>query len=397
MENEINNAKQLLILGNGFDKACGLNSDYSDFFNERFSKIDKKSIINTLLRHKPNNHGSIRNFNAYGLGNQKFYNFDGKYENKVNYFDLLFIATQKYIQMNETWSDIEQILQEILQFIYKEDPSSKNKSFNNYKFNSDKEILTFKNFLLHIFSNTSTDKTIKKALEEYERLFGKFITTEINKQSLYMTNVKYKLNQLIKEESDVLSFNYSATPLLDSELSNIDLLHDWYNVHGLSRWGSDYRTIAVHKTHNNNVILPKPIFGISKYDQTNDQFLSVNDPIYQFTKNNRRKEKIERMKRGYNFLNYRISSNIDLVTIFGHSLGMADYDYFKNIFQKLDLANGNLKLEIYYYGKDDKILEDNFKRMLEEYSHTVSMNRDDLYSKLCNEKRVIFKNSKIIE
>ena len=123
MENEINNAKQLLILGNGFDKACGLNSDYSDFFNERFSKIDKKSIINTLLRHKPNNHGSIRNFNAYGLGNQKFYNFDGKYENKVNYFDLLFIATQKYIQMNETWSDIEQILQEILQFIYKEDPS----------------------------------------------------------------------------------------------------------------------------------------------------------------------------------------------------------------------------------------------------------------------------------
>lgn len=103
------------------------------------------------------------------------------------------------------------------------------------------------------------------------------------------------------------------------------------------------------------------------------------------------------MKSGYNFLNYRISSNIDLVTIFGHSLGMADYDYFKNIFQKLDLANGNLKLEIYYYGKDDKILEDNFKRMLDEYSHTVSMNRDDLYSKLCNEKRVIFKNSKVIE
>lgn len=41
MENENNNAKQLLILGNGFDKGCGLKSDYSDFFNERFSKIDK--------------------------------------------------------------------------------------------------------------------------------------------------------------------------------------------------------------------------------------------------------------------------------------------------------------------------------------------------------------------
>lgn len=249
---------------------------------------------------------------------------------------------------------------------------------------------------MHVFSNTSTDKTIKKSLEEYERLCL-FITTEINKQSLYMTNVKYKLNQLIKGEAAVLSFNYSGTPLLDSEPSNIDLLYDWYNVHGLSRWGSEYRTIAVHKTHNNNVILPRPIFGISKYNQITDQFLSVNDPIYQFTKNNRRKEKIERIKNGYNFLNYKISSNTDLVTIFGHSLGMADYDYFKNIFQKLDLANGNLKLEIYYYGKDDTALKDNLKHMLEEYSHTVSMNQDDLCSKLCNEKRVIFKNSKIIK
>lgn len=31
--------KQLLILGNGFDLACGLKSAYSDFFLDRFKNL----------------------------------------------------------------------------------------------------------------------------------------------------------------------------------------------------------------------------------------------------------------------------------------------------------------------------------------------------------------------
>ena len=40
--------KQLVILGNGFDLACGLNSTYDEFFKERFEKVDTDKIIDTF-------------------------------------------------------------------------------------------------------------------------------------------------------------------------------------------------------------------------------------------------------------------------------------------------------------------------------------------------------------
>ena len=72
---------------------------------------------------------------------------------------------------------------------------------------------------------------------------------------------------------------------------------------------------------------------------------------------------------------------------------MTDYDYFKDIFQKLDLANGNLQLKIYYYQSDLPLLKTSLYNMLEEYSHDVSMNARDLYHKLHNEGRLIFRYS----
>ena len=42
MENE--NKKQLIILGNGFDLACGLKSSYNDFFEQRFELMYHSNI-----------------------------------------------------------------------------------------------------------------------------------------------------------------------------------------------------------------------------------------------------------------------------------------------------------------------------------------------------------------
>ena len=107
--------KQLVILGNGFDLACGLNSTYDEFFKERFEKVDTDKIIDTLLAHKPNSHGSALNLKVYGL-NPVFKKFtdnlnpDENYEVKVNYFDLLFMATNRYMKADKSWSSVEQIL-----------------------------------------------------------------------------------------------------------------------------------------------------------------------------------------------------------------------------------------------------------------------------------------------
>ena len=47
MENE--NKKQLIILGNGFDLACGLKSSYNDFFEQRFEKQSRRKL-STLFK-----------------------------------------------------------------------------------------------------------------------------------------------------------------------------------------------------------------------------------------------------------------------------------------------------------------------------------------------------------
>lgn len=405
---EENKTKQLIVLGNGFDIACGLDSHYDTFFKKRFAKANSEYIIDTLLKYRPNNHGSILNFNVYGLGDQQLNTFTNRFEAKFNYFDLLFMATEQYMdQGDKSWSNIEQILQEILNFVYvqcKEVEFTNNcdidnaaekfkyKIFNNYKFKSDNDKLKFIKFILHVFNKTVQNNDIRKALKQYEEIFGHFITEEINDNYIaYITQVKNKLSKLVVKKADILSFNYSASLLLDN-LQDTNLLENWYNIHGLSRWDAPARTKAVHKFNDNSIVIPRPIFGISNYDQNRDEFLSNTSPIYQFTKSNRRKEKKDGIKEIHNLLEYNISPNINLVTIFGHSLGLADYAYFKDIFQQLNFAKGKVRFEIFYYD-DLQSIKSNMKLMLKEYSHDVSMHPKDLYSKICSENRLIFKSS----
>lgn len=176
MENE--NKKQLIILGNGFDLACGLKSSYKNFFEQRFEKVKPEKIVKTIQKHKPNNNGSALNLDAYGLCNQELNTFNTKYYHEpikfkhstiefsykitkythtINYFDLLFMATKIYMNSDNSWlwSNIEQILQEMLQIVYEEVKEKtfndkeelnkakelENKYFNNYDFKSNDDKL----------------------------------------------------------------------------------------------------------------------------------------------------------------------------------------------------------------------------------------------------------------
>ena len=50
--------------------------------------------------------------------------------------------------------------------------------------------------------------------------------------------------------------------------------------------------------HNNNLKIPRPIFGISKYDENNSRLLGDGDSLYKFTKTKRREEAFETL--GFN-------------------------------------------------------------------------------------------------
>lgn len=456
MEDE--NKKQLIILGNGFDIACGLKSSYKNFFEQRFEKVKPEEIVKTIQKHKPNHKGSVLNLDTYGLHNQELNTFNTKYDHetikfkhniiecsykiteythKINYFDLLFMATKTYMDSDNSWlwSNIEQILREMLQIVYEEVKEKtfndeeelnkakelENKYFNNYDFKSNDDKLNLIKFILHIFSNTTEkykEDKIKKALKQYEKLFGHFITNEIKLNDNYFQNVKRKLTRLTKKEAYVLNFNYSATSLLDKQIrKNIypsNPVKEWVNIHGLSRWNGKNRTKIIHDyIHNNNLKVPRPIFGISKYDENNSRLLGDGDSLYKFTKTKRREEAFETL--GFNpeeedtkiidfssknkrkeekvqkKTHFTVPSDINLITIFGHSLGMTDYDYFNDIFHKLNLKGRKVKLEIYYHGNNLPSLKKSLKCILKKYSD------DDVYNDLCANGLLVFRNAIDIE
>ncbi|MGI1819860.1 AbiH family protein [Lactobacillus johnsonii] len=452
MENE--NKKQLIILGNGFDLACGLKSSYKNFFEQRFEKVKPEKIVKTIQKHKPNNNGSALNLDAYGLCNQELNTFNTKYYHEpikfkhstiefsykitkythtVNYFDLLFMATKIYMDSDNSWlwSNIEQILQEMLQIVYEEVKEKtfndeeelnkakelENKYFNNYDFKSNDDKLNLIKFILHIFNKTTEEDKedqIKKALKQYEETFGHFITNQIKFNDKYLDNVSKKLTQLTEKETYILNFNYSATSLLDEQIrKNIypsNSVKEWVNIHGLSRWKGKNRTKIIHDyIHNNNLKVPRPIFGISKYDENNSRLLDDGNSLYKFTKTKRREEAFENLgfnpqeedtkiidfsskkkkkeKKVQKETHFTVPSDINLITIFGHSLGMTDYDYFNDIFHKLNLKGKKVKLEVYYHGNNLPSLKKSLKRILKEYSN------DDLYTDLCNKGLLVFRNA----
>lgn len=75
------------------------------------------------------------------------------------------------------------------------------------------------------------------------------------------------------------------------------------------------------------------IFGID-YDKLNNNFKKA--PI-EFSKSYRV------LENGL-ISTFDISSDIDIIKIYGHGLGKADYSYYQSIFDSVDLYHGKLKL-----------------------------------------------------
>lgn len=87
-------------------------------------------------------------------------------------------------------------------------------------------------------------------------------------------------------------------------------------------------------------------------------------------------------------------NSIRCIKIFGHSFGNADYSYYKNIFNSVDILNSNIILYI-LYTKDHEPDVSSIYKLLNRYSDEVfqsrianSAPRVDLLQKLLLEDRI---------
>ena len=312
-----------LVLGNGFDLYCGLNTRYKDFFN---SQKDKLNLIDQWCKNIEN---GVFNFIKSEIDNNLFV-LQNSLADDVCFWDLLFYFDPK-IDKKSNWYDVEQF---ILDLFINEDISKEttfDSLYNNVK-NGNRMISSNCSWIeypcIYLKNNKFNVKTkidfathLLDELNKFEKQFGEYVHNEFISKLFQVFNSKCKTfyNQ-IESIWDVVSidtFNYTPLESLSDDLCICsDIIH---HVNG------DYN---------------QPIFGIDSSK------LTISKPGYIFTKTYRRMtaDFFEGEKKSC-----ILEEEFDDIVIFGHSLNEQDYNYYFPLFDYINLMDINSNKGIYFY------------------------------------------------
>lgn len=159
-------------------------------------------------------------------------------------------------------------------------------------------------------------------LQNFEEAFTRYTKDIVHEHADYNERAQELLRSIIFSDGDVagktvdiFSFNYT-TPFSTSLFNNA--IHGIRNIHG---------------TLNNNDI----IIGIDSAIRYGKQLPNESN---QFTKTVRVQEGQSQDDHGF-----ILSSQYQSIKFFGHSLGVQDYSYFHDIFNRINLCNSNTVLQ----------------------------------------------------
>lgn len=341
----------LFIVGNGFDRACGLHSSYQDFFHSRMDEGVRKELEHFHTNYKSGI--SKRSLNSIYFGQlkgPKRYDFPiNDYEKSINaklsFWDVLFFVFDKN-KGNKNWYDVENSILSILKMIdLKGDYSDL-----GYKSNSGQVVIggsntkkCFREALILGYILIPEDRFINKRdifdflyseLLIFEADFTEYLIKEIqSQQGVYSTSVEDLLRAIIgsdvleSKDYSVLSFNYTTSPVLRDAATN---------VHG---------TLM-----DRNII-----FGIDQ------NAVEADTPLFRFTKTFRKMIQVIDPARNKTYINDK--DQLKKIIFYGHSLGEADYSYFQSIFDYYDIYASNIQLEFCCSIYGDKTSEEVLSEM----------------------------------
>jgi len=320
----------LLIIGNGFDLTCGLQTKYTDFFDyEMKHNNDFKTF-----------HDQLQNINMFHFDNwggnpigevKKMQNIS----QNLTVWDMMFQICEVYPFSGDTipsrWCDIESMISESLKSINIESDFLWLGVFNfldhlleyGHMVNSlllgagrREMIIGYLIFVSPIFRNqmnqnrTFTIHTffsfLFSQLKIFEARFAQYILHVQESNGLYQNNAEDLLIKLSSGIKDfyVESFNYTTIEFCKNKL---------LNIHGCAR--------------ESGIVA----FGVFRRD------ISSESPVFQFTKASRQCELLAN-----NIRPIKKDKNIGKVIVFGHSLNEQDYSYFFQLFDFIELANVSL-------------------------------------------------------
>ncbi|MCR5087315.1 MAG: bacteriophage abortive infection AbiH family protein [Lachnospiraceae bacterium] len=303
----------LLVFGNGFDKACGLESSFPEYLKSRYysSTLEKCKDVIAYIKDNGAKYGD-----AMPTIDPWYNGFS-----KVTFWDIYF-SKPHLIKMSEReielWSDFETTLNSFIMGIknswneWRNDIlTSRWSDIVNYPSNEDMLFsLALRLYLAHRTEQEDIEKVSHKTLaallledlKDYEKRFGEYIREQQAHKKDYLTNAEKWIKAL--RGGDTLeylnTFNYSdLSSLLPSKA-------------GLWHVNGDADT---------------PIFGID-YDA---EETGAYDPWYIFTKTYRR------LELNGSKVCYPTNRSFRKVIVYGHSLNKQDYNYFFALFNRLKL------------------------------------------------------------
>lgn len=329
---------QLLILGNGFDLECGLNSSFRDFFS-----TEREPLIPPRFLHEDAYYDTWKEYASNS--NLTLWDFILKGQKKGNWCDIEAAILKQVLNINETLLALTSI---------DKFRSTKDNQLNHY----DIDYLSRFGLLydIHAYIRLRHDRTIfssKKTLSIFmlnqlnklESAFAEYLREQASRKPLpesgtnehqvassYEDAVKNKLHTLlsfrIQEDKyrsqtySILSFNYTGP----FDISSIEIGQPvaYTNIHGLCREGEEI------------------IFGIDGKDNLVDEIARP------FTKTYRL------LSLGGPNARDVVRSDTRCIKFYGHSLSDADYSYFQAIFDAVHLYSSDVSLVFFYRCFDEK-------------------------------------------
>lgn len=345
---------QLLILGNGFDLSCNLESTYSNFFKWRkeklMSNVSAKLLLTRIERHDNLNNDDVRELMA---------KVDPKL--KINDWDILF--TLRKLRNKPRWSDIEYAIYTIITNLLVDN----NQSSDDDQFTKDVKRYLFNDQV----NNDSIKDDLLKSLGQMEEVFSEFILERIKLTTGYPNKAKSLLMNLTNclDNVDVVSFNYTLS-MIDVKDMGLNF-NSWTNVHG----NYNYKQLndETDKVRVDDKQYFRPLFSVDGYYDDCDQFISDDRII--FTKTHRLE------KTNHSYYEKLSFSNIDVVKVYGFSFGRSDLSAMKIVFNHIHLTTSNVVIECYYHvepGEGDidarNSFEENLESMVNCYGYSLNIN-----------------------
>ncbi|MGM0309848.1 hypothetical protein IGK15_002973 [Enterococcus sp. AZ045] len=386
---------KLIILGNGFDLASGLESSYYDFFLQRINPqlIDYLEYSYNFFKE---NIKMYEGFWLYTLLDVREYNpnfrtveksiLDSNYNkhkiyeilqtSNLTFWDLIFYFSKNHKLLEDyDWQDVEK---RMLQFLdtpenRTEIPSLKEMNSFSGGIGGNKETLLCLHLAYYLpkrakeYSKENVIDYLYDELLLFEDDFSNYINSisdESYQEKAIEKILKISGKSLSSCRDKIFSFNYT----------------DPFSIYGLD-------IVNVHGKAETNTIL----FGIDQ------EVISPDSEGYRFTKTFRQMTETK-LAKNYEDNILPDKDDIEEIAFFGHSLSDLDYSYFQTIFDYYDVYNSHVRLVFYYetYGnKTNRDMEldlaNKISKLLHAYSPSIGNEKKgrNLLHKLLLEKRLI--------